>query len=563
MVNLRKLTGSGGGGASNSFTTIDCPSGTDPVADSATDTLTLIAGAGMTITGDSAADSVTFASTITQYTDEMAQDAVGGALTDSSRIDFTYNDGANTITADLIAGSVANSFLANMAQATVKGRAAGAGTGAPQDLTATQLRDIVNTEIDHGLLTGLNDDDHTHYALLGGRIGGQTMIGGTAANNNLNLQSTTNATRGKVISYDNFEIGFGTAGVDYTFGINGENNDFLMTWMEDEDYLAINDDIFLNSTEAIYFNDTARYFKADTPGGSITQGLGSCQLKWQQYDFGGGTLYPQLVPVSSVLSGSVSIMIQDGGIYLHQSATSEPYLYFANTAFSLSAQFYFDCTNGILRFQAGTMAIDKQSSGILAMYGLPTSTAANRRGGEIRWYHGTSTTQTIRGYTYVNDDNRFVWDSAAQATNTDAGNAWVDFDDGSASFASLVIGGGATIGRLDQGTYTPTLTNVANLSASTAYQCQWLRVGNKVTVSGRVDIDPTTAALTTSLGISLPVSSNIGASEDCAGVAFASGIAGQGAAILGDSINDRATMTWIAGDVTNQAMYFTFTYDII
>lgn len=36
------------------------------------------------------------------YTDEEARDAVGGILTDSATIDFTYNDGANTITADVI-----------------------------------------------------------------------------------------------------------------------------------------------------------------------------------------------------------------------------------------------------------------------------------------------------------------------------------------------------------------------------------------------------------------------------------------------------------------------------
>lgn len=43
---------------------------------------------------------------ITQYTDEMAQDAVGGILTDSSEIDFTYNDALNTISASIIAGSI-------------------------------------------------------------------------------------------------------------------------------------------------------------------------------------------------------------------------------------------------------------------------------------------------------------------------------------------------------------------------------------------------------------------------------------------------------------------------
>lgn len=117
--------------------------------------------------------------------------------------------------------------------------------------------------------------------------------------------------------------------------------------------------------------------------------------------------------------------------------------------------------------------------------------------------------------------------------------------------------------ELDAGTYTPTLTNVANVEASTAYQCQYMRVGLTVTVSGKVDIDPTLAATSTQLGISLPIASNIGAVEDCAGVAFASGIATQGASILGDVTNNRAQLQYISGDITNQAMYFAFSYQVI
>lgn len=116
---------------------------------------------------------------------------------------------------------------------------------------------------------------------------------------------------------------------------------------------------------------------------------------------------------------------------------------------------------------------------------------------------------------------------------------------------------------LAAGVYTPTLTNVANLTASTAYECQYMRVGNTVTVSGKVDVDPTITVTLTQLGISLPIASNIGAAEDCSGVAFASGIAGQGAAIIGDAANNRAEMDWIAGDVTNQPMYFSFSYQVI
>jgi hypothetical protein len=41
-------------------------------------------------------------STITQYTDELAQDAIGGILLDSASINFTYDDGVPSITAVVI-----------------------------------------------------------------------------------------------------------------------------------------------------------------------------------------------------------------------------------------------------------------------------------------------------------------------------------------------------------------------------------------------------------------------------------------------------------------------------
>lgn len=46
--------------------------------------------------------------------------------------------------ADVVDGSLANVKLANMAQATVKGRAVGAGTGTPTDLTATQVTALLD-----------------------------------------------------------------------------------------------------------------------------------------------------------------------------------------------------------------------------------------------------------------------------------------------------------------------------------------------------------------------------------------------------------------------------------
>ena len=51
----------GGGSSGNSFQTIDAPSGTDPVADSATDTLLLTCSNGLTCTGSAGADSLALA----------------------------------------------------------------------------------------------------------------------------------------------------------------------------------------------------------------------------------------------------------------------------------------------------------------------------------------------------------------------------------------------------------------------------------------------------------------------------------------------------------------------
>jgi hypothetical protein len=59
-------------------------------------------------------------------------------------------------------------------------------------------------EIDHGELlpASLLEDDHTQYMLLAGRLGGQLLTGGTAANDDLGLRSTSNATRGTIICHD-------------------------------------------------------------------------------------------------------------------------------------------------------------------------------------------------------------------------------------------------------------------------------------------------------------------------------------------------------------------------
>lgn len=120
------------------------------------------------------------------------------------------------------------------------------------------------------------------------------------------------------------------------------------------------------------------------------------------------------------------------------------------------------------------------------------------------------------------------------------------------------------VATLAASTYTPTLTAVANVAASTAFACQWMQVGATVTVSGKLSIDPTAGATLTQLGISLPVASNFSAEEQCGGTAATAAVSGYSAAILADATNDRAELDFTTTvDVANRDWYFVFCYRVI
>lgn len=118
---------------------------------------------------------------------------------------------------------------------------------------------------------------------------------------------------------------------------------------------------------------------------------------------------------------------------------------------------------------------------------------------------------------------------------------------------------------LDHGTYTPTLTNVTNVTSSTASVCQYLRVGDSVTVSGRIDATPTAGGGTLSrVDISLPIASNFTLAAQCAGAgSFSQSTGITSAQIIGDTTNDRAIFQFNSNVTASTAGLFTFTYRIV
>src|SRR5210317_113340 len=68
-------------------------------------------------------------------------------------------------------------------------------------------------------------------------------------------------------------IGDGTAATDIVITVNGETNDGVITWMEDEDYFKIQDDVVINSTERLYlFDQGGEYLSGDGTNLTITSG---------------------------------------------------------------------------------------------------------------------------------------------------------------------------------------------------------------------------------------------------------------------------------------------------
>ena len=57
-----------------------------------------------------------------------------------------------------------------------------------------------------------------------------------------------------------------TTGTDITITFDGETNDGVLKWMEDEDYFEFSDDILIASTEKLQFRDTAIYINSSADG---------------------------------------------------------------------------------------------------------------------------------------------------------------------------------------------------------------------------------------------------------------------------------------------------------
>jgi len=88
-------------------------------------------------------------------------------------------NGAGQAQGDLLLGSASNTME----------RLALGGSGTVLASNGTTATWASSVALDHGGLNGLGDDDHTQYALLSGRSGGQSLVGSTLTTENLTLRA--------------------------------------------------------------------------------------------------------------------------------------------------------------------------------------------------------------------------------------------------------------------------------------------------------------------------------------------------------------------------------------
>lgn len=114
------------------------------------------------------------------------------------------------------------------------------------------------------------------------------------------------------------------------------------------------------------------------------------------------------------------------------------------------------------------------------------------------------------------------------------------------------------------GAYSPTVTGVSNVDSVGSSSAIWIRVGNHVTVTGEVSINATSLGVSTNVGISLPVASNLAGLD-----LFGQGLVAPGGATVGgvyiaaDAANNRANLIYEPLSTGDELLTFHFSYVVI
>ena len=237
-------------------------------------------------------------------------------------------------------------------------------------------------------------------------------------------------------------FGAGTAGTDITMTFDGESNDGVLKWMEDEDYFEFSDDILVASTEKLQFRDTAIYINSSADGQLDLVADTEIQIAATTVDINGA------VDISGNLTVGGSLTLATDSVSIDSingvtATTAELNILdgVTSTASELNILDGVTATTAELNIMDGVTATTAELN---IMDGV-TSTAA-----ELNIVDGdtsaTSTTIADADRVVVNDNGTMV-----QVAVTDLA---AYFDDEITAMPNLVTTAATTVGALDSGSIT-------------------------------------------------------------------------------------------------------------
>ena len=199
-----------------------------------------------------------------------------------------------------------------------------------------------------------------------------------------------------------------------------------------------------------------------------------------------------------------------------------------------------------------TAPVDAGSGSITNAYAirLQTPTAAGTENAGLYFSDGTSNLIWFEGATA----NGF--ETSVSVTEPTADNI-ATFPDATGTVALC----GAT--NPCAGVWSPTTNNIANLDSSSAGEGQYMRVGNTVTGSVLLTVDPTAAATSTQLELDLPVASNFGATSDAAGACGGDDLVSEVAGIRADATSNEIEVLWVTTSLASHEISCSFSYQVI
>ncbi len=172
-------------------------------------------------------------------------------------------------------------------------------------------------------------------------------------------------------------FGAGTAGTDITVTFDGESNDGVLKWMEDEDYFEYSDDILIASTEKLQFRDTALYINSSADGQLDIVADTEVQIAAPTIDINGDADVSGTLTYGSLSDGSITITaFVDEDNMVSNSATLVP------TQQSVKAYVDAQVTAQDLDFQADTggalnIDLDSETLTLTGGTGIDTSGSGN------------------------------------------------------------------------------------------------------------------------------------------------------------------------------------------